>query len=403
MTGRRAVITGVGAITPLGVGTGPLIDRWLAGEHGLDGGEGVCRDFEPEEHLSTKVVRRSDRYTQFALAASDQAIADAGWADGAPYEAERIGCVVSSGIGGLISLEWQIGVLHDQGPKALSPLGIPLLMPNAAAGQVAMRHGLEGQAYGIVSACAASGNAIGQSLRLIQYGEVDAVVAGGAEATLTPLARGCFASMKALSPTGESRPFDLRRDGFVMGEGAGMLVIEEREAALERGAKILGEIAGYASTADAFHLTAPEPSGRAAARAISLALKDANLEPGDLDYVNAHGTSTPLNDAAETRALKTALGDEAYEVPISSTKSVIGHLLGAAGAVEAIATAAALERRLIPPTVGYEQPDPELDLDYVPDGPREMSTNGHAPVAISNSFGFGGHNVVLVIKGAEPS
>jgi 3-oxoacyl-[acyl-carrier-protein] synthase II len=401
MTVRRAVITGVGAITPLGIGTAPLIDRWLAGEHGLDGGEGACTDFDPKEHLSNKDIRRSDRFAQLALAASDQAIADAGWGGGAPYDPERIGCVVSSGIGGLISLEAQVGVLLDKGPKALSPLGIPMLMPNAAAGQIAMRHGLQGQSYGIVSACAASANALGQSLRLIQYGEVDAVVAGGAEATLTPLARGCFASMQALSPTGESRPFDIRRDGFVMGEGSGMLVIEEREAAMARGAQILGEIAGYASTADAFHLTAPEPTGRAAARAISLALKDAHVEPGDLDYVNAHGTSTPLNDAAETRALKTALGDEAYNVPVSSTKSVIGHLLGAAGAVEAIATAIALERRLIPPTVGYEQPDPELDLDYVPEGPREMSTNGHTPVAISNSFGFGGHNVVLVIKGAE--
>jgi 3-oxoacyl-[acyl-carrier-protein] synthase II len=401
---RRAVITGAGAITPLGLGVEPLIDRWLAGEHGLEGGEGECREFDPSARLTTKEIRRSDRYSQLALAASDEAVESAGWGDGAPYDSERIGCVVSSGIGGLISLEWQIGILRDKGPKALSPLGIPMLMPNAAAGQIAMRHKLGGQAYGIVSACAASANAVGQALRLIQYGEADAVVAGGAEAVLTPLARGCFGSMQALSPTGISRPFDARRDGFVMGEGAGILVIEEREAALARGANVLGEIAGYGATADAFHLTAPEPSGSAAARAISLALKDAGMEPTDVDYVNAHGTSTPLNDAAETRALKTALGDDtAHEVPVSSTKSVIGHLLGAAGAVEAIATAAALERRLIPPTVGYEEPDPELDLDYVPDRPREMSTNGHAPVAISNSFGFGGHNVVLVIKGAEPA
>jgi 3-oxoacyl-[acyl-carrier-protein] synthase II len=275
-------------------------------------------------------------------------------------------------------------------------------MPNAGAASLAMRWGLRGPVFGVVSACAAGANAIGMGMRSLQSGETDAVVVGGAEATLSAFAHGCFGAMQALSESGISRPFDARRDGFVMGEGAGVLVLERAAAARERGVRVLGELLGYASTADAYHLTAPDPGGGPAARAIELALADARLTPQDVDYVNAHGTSTPLNDAAETAALKTALGEQrAREIPVSSTKSAIGHLLGAAGAVEAIATVLALEERVAPPTVGYEVPDPELDLDYIPGSARPLGGDGGRLVGLSNSFGFGGHNVVLCLQGPE--
>ncbi|HEY6397790.1 MAG TPA: beta-ketoacyl-ACP synthase II, partial [Solirubrobacteraceae bacterium] len=319
------------------------------------------------------------------------------------YDPLKIGCVVATGIGGIGTVETQHDVMRDRGAKMVSPLGIPLYMPNAAAAAVSMKHRLQGQSYGVVSACASGAHAIGSAMRMIQYGDADAAVAGGSEATLTEFGFACFNAMQALSPTGISRPFDLRRDGFVMGEGAGILVLEEAEAAQARGAKILGEVVGYGSTSDAFHLTAPEPSGVPGSRAIELALADAGLGPEDVSYVNAHGTSTPLNDATETAALKRALGDErAKQVPVSSTKSAIGHLLGAAGAVEAVATVETLRTRVIAPTLGYEVPDPELDLDYVPGEARPLlAANGGSPVAVSNSFAFGGHNVALVLRGAQ--
>jgi 3-oxoacyl-[acyl-carrier-protein] synthase II len=314
----------------------------------------------------------------------------------------RIGCVIATGIGGIETVETQHDVMRDRGAKMVSPLGIPLYMPNAGAAAVSMKHGLQGQMYGLVSACSGGAHAIGSALRMIQYGDADAVVAGGAEAALTAFGFACFNSMQALSPTGMSRPFDARRDGFVMGEGAGVMVLEEEGAARERGAKILGEVIGYGSTADAYHLTAPQPDGAPAARAIELALADAGVTPDEVAYVNAHGTSTQLNDSAETAALKRALGEaRAKQIPVSSTKSSIGHLLGAAGAVEAVATIEALDSRVIPPTLGYEVPDPELDLDYVPGEARPLiSANGGPPVAISNSFAFGGHNVSLILQGA---
>jgi 3-oxoacyl-[acyl-carrier-protein] synthase II len=314
----------------------------------------------------------------------------------------RIGCVVATGIGGIETVETQHDAMRDKGPNRVSPLGIPAYMPNAAAAAVSMKHGLQGQMYGIVSACSSGAHAIGTGLRMIQYGDADAVVAGGSEAALTAFGFACFNSMQALSPTGISRPFDARRDGFVMGEGAGMLVLEDAEAAQARGARILGEVIGYGSTSDAHHLTAPDPSGRPAARAIELALKDAGATPADVSYVNAHGTSTQLNDAAETAALKTALGEQrARRIPVSSTKSAIGHLLGAAGAVEAVATVKTLATGVIPPTLGYEVPDPDLDLDYVPGESRPLiPANGGPPLALSNSFAFGGHNVALVLRGA---
>jgi 3-oxoacyl-[acyl-carrier-protein] synthase II len=401
---RRVVITGMGAISPLGVGAPALFDRWVAGEAGIEDGEGACRDFEAGDFLSRKELRRADRFTQLGAAAGDLAVADAGWGEGddKPYAGERVGCVIGTGIGGLEIFEQQHQVLLERGPKATSPLGIPMLMSNAAAAAVSMRHGLKGPTYATVSACAASAHALGDALRMIQAGDADAVVAGGCEATLTPFARACFGAMGAVSPTGISRPFDARRDGFVMGEGAGALVLEEAEAAEARGARILAELKGYASTADAFHLTAPEPSGDVASRAITLALRDAGATPHDVAYVNAHGTSTPLNDAAETKALKSALGDDARRVPVSSTKSAIGHLLGAAGAVEAVATVLTLHHGVIGPTLGYGEPDPELDLDYVPGEARPLRpANGGPPLALSNSFGFGGHNVVLAFAGVE--
>jgi 3-oxoacyl-[acyl-carrier-protein] synthase II len=399
---RRVVITGLGAVTPLGVGARSLHERWAAGECGIVDGAGACSDFEPKDSLSIKEVRRLDRFSQLALVAAAEAVAEAGWDGEKPYDPMRIGCVIATGIGGIETVETQHDVMRDKGTKMVSPLGIPQYMPNAGAAAVAMKHGLQGQMYGIVSACSSGAHAIGSAMRMIQYGDADAAVAGGAEATLTAFGFACFNSMQALSPTGISRPFDARRDGFVMGEGAGVLVLEEADAARERGATILGEVIGYGSTSDAYHLTAPEPSGRPASRAIELALNDAGVGPDGVAYVNAHGTSTQLNDAAETAALKRALGPErAKKIPISSTKSAIGHLLGAAGAVEAVATVQALNARVVPPTLGYEVPDPELDLDYVPGHARElMPANGGPPVAVSNSFAFGGHNVALVFRGA---
>ncbi len=405
MTGRldrrKVVVTGLGAVTPLGVGAATLHERWAQGVCGIADGSGACRDYEAKDYLSVKEARRLDRFAQFAVIASSEAVAQAGWDGEPPYDPLRLGCVIATGIGGIDTVETQHDVMRDRGAKMVSPLGIPQYMPNAAAAAVSMKHALRGQSYGVVSACASGGHALGSGVRMIQYGDADAVVCGGAEATLTEFGFACFNSMQALSPTGISRPFDLRRDGFVMGEGAGMVVLEEAEAAAARGATVLGEVAGYGSTSDAFHLTAPEPTGAAASRAIELALTDAGATPADVDYVNAHGTSTQLNDAAETAALKRALGEDARRVPISSTKSAIGHLLGAAGAVEAVATLRTLITGVIAPTLGYEVPDPELDLDYVPGEARPLITgNGHPPLAISNSFAFGGHNVALAFRGA---
>jgi 3-oxoacyl-[acyl-carrier-protein] synthase II len=395
---RHAVITGVGAVTPLGVGARTLHERWTAGSCGIEDGAGRCSEFDPTELLSVKEVRRSDRFTQLALAASGEALDDASW-DEAGYEPERVACIMGTGIGGIGTLEDQHIILREKGAERVSPLAIPLLMANAAAGVLAMKHDLRGQSFGTVSACAAGAHAIGTAARLIAYGDADAVVTGGAESTLTPLATAAFERMEATSTSGVSRPFDRRRDGFVMGEGSGILILEEESAARERGARILGRVAGYGATSDAHHLTAPEPSGRGASRAIELALADAGFGPEDVAYVNAHGTSTPLNDRSETEAIKTALGERAAQVPVSSTKSAIGHLLGAAGAVEAIATLLALRDRVAPPTLGYGEPDEGLDLDYVPNEARPLANgNGRPAIGISNSFGFGGHNAVLCLE-----
>jgi 3-oxoacyl-[acyl-carrier-protein] synthase II len=386
-------------VTPLGVGAGVLLRRWVAGECGIADGEGACRDFVGSEHLSIKEARRADRFAQMAMIASDEALADAGWEGSLPYEAERVACVLATGIGGLGSLEAQHDALRDGGEKAVSPLSVPLFMPNAGAGALTMRHGLRGHSYSVASACAAGSHAIGAATRMIQYGDADAVVTGGGEATLTPLSRASFAAMGALSPSGYSRPFDARRDGFVMGEGAGILVLEDAEKAEARGATVLGEVRGFGSTSDAFHLTAPEPEGTHAAHAIRMALADAGVDAEQIDYINAHGTSTPLNDASETAAIKLALGDaQAHRIPVSSLKSATGHLLGAAGAVEAIATLLAFRERTLPPTVGLDEPDPELDLDYVPLVSRPLEPLNGKPIALSNSFGFGGQNACVAFR-----
>ncbi len=398
---RRVVITGVGAVTPLGVGARTLHERWTAGACGIEDGEGACSDFDPTSVMSSKEARRADRFTQFAVAACAEALAEAGWEEELPYEAQRVGCVFGTGIGGIGTLEANHQSLLENGAGSVSPLAVPLMMGNAGSAALSMRYGLCGRTYGIVSACAAGAHAIGESARAIQAGDVDAMVTGGSEAALTPLSRAAFSALDALSNEGVSRPFDARRDGFIMGEGAGVLVLEEAEAARARGATVLGEVLGYSATSDAYHLTAPDPEGVGAAAALTAVLHDAGLEPGDIDYVNAHGTSTPLNDLSETNALKTALGERAYQIPVSSTKSTIGHLLGAAGAVEAVAMLLALRDEVAPPTLGYEEPDEGLDLDYVPSSARPLELeDGRPPIGLSNAFGFGGHNAVLCLQGA---
>jgi 3-oxoacyl-[acyl-carrier-protein] synthase II len=397
---RRVAITGIGAVTPLGVGATALHERWVAGESGIEDGLGRCSDFDPTDHLTRRQVRRTDRFTHLALAAAAEAISGAGL-DEAPYDRAEIGCVMGTGIGGLSTIESEHINLRENGQGKVSPHCVPQMMANSAAGALAIQHELRGQCFGTVSACAAGAHAVGTAARMVSYGDAIAVVAGGAESAITPLAMAAFAEMGATSPTGISRPFDRRRDGFVMGEGAGALVLEDAETAELRGAPILGYLTGYGATADAHHMTAPEPSGEGAARAIRKALADAEIEPGAVAYVNAHGTSTPLNDRSETEALKSALGDQATRIPTSSTKSAIGHLLGAAGAVEAVATLQALRAKQAPPTVNYEEPDEGLDLDYVPGEAKALPVNGHPAVGISNSFGFGGHNAVLCIEAAS--
>jgi 3-oxoacyl-[acyl-carrier-protein] synthase II len=412
------VVTGVGAVTPLGVGARTLYERWTAGVCGVRDGEAPCEEFDPSDFLSAKDARRADRFTQLALAASAEALADAGWESGGelPYAAERIGCVLGTGVGGIATLTGGQDTLRERGGEYVSPLAVPLMMSNAGAGAVSMRHDLRGPSYAVSSACASGAHAIGSGLRMLQSGEADAVVTGGSEAGLTPLARAAFSALDALSPSGISRPFDARRDGFVMGEGAGVLVLERADAAHARGARVLGTIRGYGASSDAHHLTAPREDGEGQAAAMSAALRDAGVAAEQIDYVNAHGTSTPLNDRAETHAIKLSLGEHAKRIPVSSTKSAIGHLLGAAGAVEAVATLLALRDRIAPPTLGLSEPDEGLDLDYVPGSARPLARarNGagaahgadgtaseeRAVLALSNSFGFGGHNAVLCLEAA---
>ncbi len=366
---------------------------------GFRDGEGPCADFEPADFLSTKEARRADRFTQLALAAGAEALADAGWGAELPYDPRRVGCVLGTGVGGISTVTGNQDTLRERGGGQVSPLAVPLMMSNAATAALSMRHGLRGPTFAVSTACASGSHAIGCALRMLQHGEADAVVAGASEAGLTPLARAAFGALDALSKCGLSRPFDAQRDGFVMAEGAAVLVLERASAADERGAQVLATIRGYGASSDAHHLTAPRDDGEGQAAAIGAALGDAGVAASEIDYVNAHGTSTPLNDRAETHAIKLALGEHARAIPVSSTKSAIGHLLGAAGAVEAVATVLALRDRIAPPTLGLLEPEPGLDLNYVPGVAQRLGEGREGPLlALSNSFGFGGHNAVLCVE-----
>lgn len=406
--GKRAVITGIGALTPIGCGREGYFEGLRSARNGI---RRITRfdpepfsthmagevDFDPAEYVDKKEARRMDRFSQFAVAAATQAVADSGL--NTTENPTGVGLTLGSGIGGITTFSEQVLVLENKGPSRVSPFFIPMMIPNMAAGQISIFLGIKGPSLTLVSACASSADAIGQALRLIQRGEADVVLAGGAEAPITPVSLAGFGAMKALStrnddPEHASRPFDRDRDGFVMAEGAGMVVVEELEHAKARGARIYGEIVGYGATSDAYHITAPAPEGEGAARAMAVALADAEITGAAIDYINAHGTSTGYNDIYETMAIKTVFGDRAYQVPVSSTKSMMGHLLGAAGAVEFIACLFAIDQNVIPPTINYENQDPECDLDYVPMFPRPAQVN----TAMSNSFGFGGHNVSLIVR-----
>ena len=398
----RVVITGVGAITPYGAGAELLHREWSAGHVAIEGGQARCEGFDPSLFLSRKECAITDRFTQLTVAAADEAVAQSGWVPNPPCEPDDIGAVIGVTVGGVLTVEAQYQVLQERGFRQVSPLSVPRIMPSSASATLAIRYGFGGPAYQVGSACASASTAIVSAVRAIQAGDAKACLAGGTEAPFSLFSRACFNATGVVSATGTSRPFDARRDGFVMGEGAAVLALEDERNARRRGAQILGEVLGVGSSSDHSHLVAPDPSGRGAAKAIARALAEAGLGPGELDYVNAQGTATVASDAAETRAIKLALGEDvARGVPVSSTKSAIGHLMGAAGAVEAVATLMALRNRVAPPNLGYAEPDPDCDLDYVTDGARALrgrTQNGRGAVGLSNSFGFGGHNVVLCLR-----
>jgi 3-oxoacyl-[acyl-carrier-protein] synthase II len=411
---RRVVITGLGMVTPLGTGVEKNWKAVCAGTSGIgpiskfDASEYACRiagevkDFHPEDFMDKKQARRFDVFIHYAVASAKMAMEDAGLKINSG-NANRIGCITGSGLGGLTSMEHYHKVLLDKGPNKISPFFIPGMIANMVPGQIAIEFGAKGPNTTIVTACAASCHAVGEAFRLIRDGVSDAMITGGSEAVVTPLALSGFCAMRALStrndePEKASRPFELNRDGFVMGEGAGILILEELSYALDRGANIYGEIAGYGLSGDAYHVSAPAPDGSGAASCMSMAIEDAGFQPEDIDYINAHGTSTKLNDEAENKAVKAVFGDHAYKLAISSTKSVTGHLLGGAGGVEAIFTILTINRGVIPPTANYETPDPACDLDYVPNEARQAKVR----TAMSNSFGFGGTNASLVFKAYEP-
>jgi len=409
MAKRRVVITGLGCVTPIGRGREAF---WKAACEGRSGVSLVTRfdttgfevriagwlpDFDPQPVIPPRDARRIDRYAQFALVAADEAVRDSGL-ELEREDRDRLGCIIGSGIGGLQEMEEQKAILLQRGPDRVSPFLIPKMMANSAGGLIGIQFGLRGPNCTVLTACASSSHAIGDAYFHVAYGMADVVLTGGAEATITPLGLAGFIACKALSkrndePARASRPFDRDRDGFVMGEGGGILVLEELEHARARGARIYAEVLGFGATCDAHHITAPEPEGSGAARSMSTALRDAGLAPSDVSYINAHGTSTPLNDAMETRAIKRTFGDHAYRLAINSTKSMIGHLLGASGGVELVQTALSVAHDLVPPTINYENPDPECDLDYVPNTARELPVR----VAMCNSFGFGGHNASILI------
>ncbi|HEY7620536.1 MAG TPA: beta-ketoacyl-[acyl-carrier-protein] synthase family protein [Solirubrobacteraceae bacterium] len=391
----QVVITGRGVVSSIGEGTDAFFEALLSKRSGIADGVGACVDFDPEVAMSPKEARRADRYTQLAVAAAVQAAEEAGLPDG--VDPVRLGVLVGTGVGGLTTLQNECQAWLEGGDRAVSPHFVPMMMPNAAAGTIAMRLGAQGPGFSVSSACATGGHAIGEATRMIVRGEADAVVAGGTEAALTGLCIAAFRRMGALSREGVSRPFDAERDGFVMGEGAAVLVLEREDHARARGAKILARVAGYGASNDAFHITQPHEEGRGAIQAMQATLADADAAAVDVGYINAHGTSTPFNDKIETSAIKQVFNGSATPPPVSSTKSHIGHLLGAAGAVEALVCVEAVRRGVLPPTINYEQPDPDCDLDYVPEGPREAPG---LELALSNSFGFGGQNACLAVRRA---
>lgn len=407
---RRVVVTGMSVITALGSEIPEFWERLCAGKSGVSRLErfdcsdfkvnfgGEVKDFRPEEHFDSKEAKRLDRFSQFALAAAQKAIQQSGIDFLKVDDPYRCGVIIGSGIGGLNEIEEQHAKLFDRGPSRVSPFMIPKLMVNAASGNISVQFALKGPSSAVATACASASNAIGDAYRLIQHDVADVLVAGGSEAAITPMGLSGFARMGALStrndsPETASRPFDRDRDGFVLAEGAGVVVLEEFEQARKRGAVILGEVLGYGMSSDGSHMTAPDPEGAGAARAMSLALKDARLNTTDIGYINAHGTSTPLGDKAETNAIKRVFESESKRMSVSSTKSQLGHLLGASGGVEFVISLLTLSHRLIPPTINLENSDPDCDLDYVPNKARETHVNR----VMSNSFGFGGHNACLVV------
>jgi 3-oxoacyl-[acyl-carrier-protein] synthase II len=411
MSERRIVITGMGAVTPLGLDVNTTWTNMVAGKSGAgtitswDISKYDCRfaclvkDFEPKIHFrNEKDARRADRYSQLAMASAKEAVRHSGM-DVTQIPGDRVGVLVGSGIGGLKSLGDQDEILLTKGPGRISPFMIPMMISNMATGLISMEYGFAGPNFAVVTACATSNNCIGEAWRLIRDNEADIILAGGSEAACVPLGMSGFAALRALStrndePERASRPFDKDRDGFVMGEGAGVVIVEELEHAKKRGANILAELTGYGLTADAYHMTSPAPGGTGAVKAMQHTLKRAGLSADQVDYVNAHGTSTPVGDVAETEAIKVVFGDHAKKMPVSSTKSMTGHLLGAAGAVELIACIKAIETNILPPTINLDNPDPQCDLDYVPHKARECKIN----TAMSNSFGFGGHNATVLIQ-----
>ena len=407
---RRVVVTGLGAVTPIGNDVAQYWEGLRSGRNGVaaitlfDASRHACRfaaevkDFEPAGWLEPKEAKRWDRFCQFGVVAAKQAVLDAGLSID-DSNRNRVGVSIGSGVGGLLMMETQAQVLNDRGPDRVTPFCVPMMIPNMATGLTAIALGARGPSSAVATACAAGSNAIGDAFRQIQLGLADVMVCGGAESAITPLGVAAFASAKALSfrnddPATASRPFDLERNGFVIGEGAGMLVLESLDHALARGATPLAEIVGYGTTCDAHHITSPSPGGVGGAEAMRLTLVDARLQPEDVDYVNAHGTSTQANDSNETAAIKSALGDRARQIPVSSTKSMTGHLLGGSGGIEAVASVLAIGHNLVPPTINYHTPDPACDLDVVPNVARDHTVN----VVLSNSFGFGGHNVCLAFR-----
>ena len=410
MLANRVVVTGVGIVSPLGLDAGSTWKNLLAGKSGVDqitsfDAEGYgttiaaeVKDFDPDSIVGRKQARRMDRFVQLGAAAALEAIGAAEFAV-TPDNQTRVSVMMASGIGGLITLESQIGVLGNRGPNRVSPFLVPMMLPDMASGQISMLLGAKGPNYSTVSACSSAADTIGQAFEALRRGDADVAVAGGSEAAVCPIGVAGFNACHALSkrndePERASRPFDAERDGFVMGEGGAALVLETLEHAVARGAEPIAELSGYGSTADAHHITQPAPEGEGAARAMQNALNQARVQPDEIGYINAHGTSTPLNDKYETMAVKAVFGEEAYNIPISSTKSMTGHLLGASGALEAAVTVLALSKWAIPPTINLESPDPECDLDYTPYMPRR----GRIRSAMSNSFGFGGHNASLVFQ-----